>query len=100
QLLGARLGRVRLVRALSRAELEVPEVLAGDLDRDVVDRHASDEALEGAGVRVAMEDEVGAMRGDRAGEAVAAEERPDPPRLTLQRRRRRRVVEEHDPDVA
>ena len=39
-------------------------------------------------------------RGDRASEAVAAEKRPDPARLALERGRRRRVVKEHDPEVA
>jgi hypothetical protein len=82
----------------SSAELEDREVPAHDRERDVVDRDRADEALVRAGVTVAVEDEVRQVVGDRAAEAVAAEKRPDPGRLALDRRGSRRVVEEHDAD--
>jgi hypothetical protein len=80
----------------SIAELEDREVPAHDRERDVVDGDRADEALICACVTVAVEDEVRQMVGDRAPEAVAAEERPDPGRLACDRRVGRRVVEEHD----
>jgi hypothetical protein len=51
-------------------------------------------------VAVAVEDDVGAVLGDRSGEAVRAEEGQDPGWLALERCARRRVVEERDPHMA
>jgi predicted nucleotidyltransferase len=85
---------------LARVELEDPEVLAGDVHRDVVDGRLADRASERTGVRVPVQREIRPEFGDRRGEALAAEERPDPLGLSVQRVRRRRVVEEHDPQTA
>lgn len=79
-------------------ELEDVEVPARHVHRDVVDRNRADRAFEATDVRVAMEDDVGAVLRDRRCEAVAAEIRPDPLRFSVQRVGRRRVVEQHDPD--
>ena len=62
---------------LEPAELEDPEVAAEHGDRDVVDRHAVDGALEGTRVRVAVEHHVGFVLSDRCSEAVVAEHGPD-----------------------
>ncbi len=70
------------------------------MDGDVVDGNLADGALERAGVGVAVEDEVGAILGDRRGEPVAAEVRVDAGRLPFERVHDRRVVKEDDPDVA
>src|SRR5205809_1829300 len=83
-----------------RVELEDPEVLARDVDRDVVDRDVADRALERARVRVPVQGDVGPELGDRRGEPLAAEIRPDPLRLAVQGVRGRRVVEQRDADVA
>ena len=64
--------------ALLGVQLEHPELAAHHVDCDVVDRHAVDVALERAVVCVAVDDEVRAMRGDRAGETVGAEHEPQP----------------------
>src|SRR6266550_2987954 len=81
-------------------QLEDVEVASRDVYGDVVDRRRSDRPLEAAGVRVAVEDHVRPVLGDRGSEAIAAEVRPDALRLAVQRVRRRRVVEEDDPDRA
>src|SRR5712691_1504254 len=73
-------------------QLEDVEVAAGDVDGHVVDRHRSDRALEAAEVGVAVEDEVGTVLRDRDCETLAAEVRPDPLRLAVQRVGRRRVM--------
>jgi Nucleotidyl transferase of unknown function (DUF2204) len=49
---------------------------------------------------VSVEDEVGAVLGDRSRESLAAEVRVDAERLSLERVDDRRVVKEDDPDVA
>src|SRR3954451_17908184 len=84
----------------SIAELEDREVPGHDRKRDVVDRDCADEALVGAGVAMAVENEIRQMVCDRPSEAVAPEKRPDPWWLALDRRRGRHMVEEHDPDRA
>src|SRR5919197_6050174 len=66
------------------AELEHPEVLAHDRHRDVVDGHLADAPLEAAGVRVAVQDEVGVVLEDRDGQAVGPEEAPDLTALALE----------------
>ena len=78
-------------------ELEDPEVTAGHVDGDVVDRDVADAALERAGVGVSVQDEVGAVLGDRGRHPVAAEIGVDTRRLALERVHDRRVVEEDDP---
>src|SRR5919202_2944452 len=78
-------------------EIEDVEIAPGYVDGDVVHGDAPDRALELAGVRVAVEDDVGPVLGDRRREAVAAEVRPNPVGLAEQRVRRRRVVEQDDP---
>lgn len=82
------------------SDLEDREVLTRDVHGDVVHGHLPDGAARGPVVRVAVHDEVGAMRADRAGQAPGAEERPDGLRLADERVLNRRVVEEHDPLVA
>src|SRR5918996_546672 len=77
-------------------KLEYPEITSHHRDRDVEDGHSADEAFEGAGVAVAVDDEVRRVLGDRACEAVASEEGVDPHRLALERHRRGRVVEEDE----
>ena len=80
----------------SICQLEDREVSAHHRQRDVVDGHRADEPFVGPGMAVTMEDEVWAMLGDGAPQPVAAEEGPDPGRLSFDRRRGRRVVQEHD----
>ena len=77
-------------------EVEDPEVAAQHMDGDVVDRNRADAALEGSGVRVHVQDEIGPVLGDRSRQTVRAEEDLDPLRLTFERVRRGRVVEQHD----
>ena len=57
-------------------------------------------ARRAAAVGVPVEDEVGAVRADRGGEAARAEERPDRLGLAVERLADRRVVEQHDAPVA
>ena len=66
----------------------------------VEDRDRADEALERAAVAVAVQDDRRPALGDRLGEAVAAEVRPQRRPLPSERRRRRRVVQQRDPDRA
>ena len=73
--------------AARAGHLEHPEVLAQHGDRDVVDRHLAEPARERAGVRVAVQHEVGVVLAQRRGEPVGAEERPDVGALALERRR-------------
>ena len=49
---------------------------------------------------VPVEDDVGPVLADRRRHPVGAQERPDYPRLALERGRGRRVVEQDDPVVA
>ena len=81
-------------------EVEDPEGAAHHVDGDVEDGHRPDPALEGTGVGVAVQDEVGPVLGDRDREPVGAEKREDPLRLALERVRGRCVVEQDDPQVA
>ena len=70
------------------------------MDGDVADGHVSDRPLEGAVVRVPVEDEVGPVGADRPCQAAGAEEGPDRLGLADQGPGHRRVVHEHDPPVA
>src|SRR5947209_10789575 len=81
-------------------ELEDPEVAARHVHGDVVDRDVADAALERARVGVSVQDEVGAVLGDRGREPLGAEVRLDAGRLAFERVDDRRVVEEHDAQVA
>jgi putative nucleotidyltransferase-like protein len=81
-------------------ELENPEIPAHDRNRHVEDGDGADEALEGTGVAVSVEDDVRAMLGDGPCEAVASEERPDPGWLAFEGRGRRGVVEQDDAVLA
>ena len=74
----------------------MPEHVNGD----VADRDRAELGRERAAVGVAVQDEVGAVRADRRGEARRAEERPDRLRLADERLRDRGVVEQDDPAVA
>ena len=66
-------------------ELEDVEVAPRDVHGDVVDGGRTDRALEAAPVRVTVEDDVRPVLRDRRREAIAAEVRPDPLRLAVQR---------------
>jgi hypothetical protein len=79
-------------------ELEDVEIPPGDMDGDVVDRRGADRALEAAAVGMPVEDDVGPVLRDRRREPVAAEIRPDPLRLAVQRVGGRGVVQQHDAD--
>ena len=81
-------------------QLEDVEVAAGDVDRDVVDRHRPDRAFEASRMRMTVEDDIGPVLGNRPGESIAAEVRPDALRLAVQRLGGRCVVEKHDSDRA
>jgi hypothetical protein len=79
-------------------ELEHIEIPPGDMDGDVVDRCRADRTLEAAAVGVAVEHDVGPVLRNRRREPVAAEIRPDPLGLAVQRVGRRGVVQQHDAD--
>src|SRR5436190_20806447 len=78
--------------SIRRVELEDPEVLARDVDGDVVDRDVADRALEGARVRVAVHGEIRPELGDRGRQTLAAEIGPDALGLSVQRVGGGRVV--------
>src|SRR6266511_2074291 len=90
--------RARLDLDLVALELEDVEVTSRYVDGDVVHRDRPDRTLEAAGVRMAVEDDVGPVLRDRRREAVAPEVRPDSLRLAVERVRGRRIVQEHDAD--
>lgn len=97
-----RLAHLHNLAASPRAaavELEDPEVASGDVDGHVVDRNLADATFERAGVGVPVQDEVGAVLGDRRREPIAAEVRVDARRLPLERVHDWRIVEEDDADV-
>src|SRR6185312_9502711 len=77
-------------------QLEDRKLPAHHRQGDVVDGHRADEPFVGPGVPVTVEDEVGAVLGDGTPEPVAAEEGPDPGRLSFDRRRGGRVVQQDD----
>src|ERR1044072_5207060 len=90
-------GRVRRnIAYRSIFKLEDREVPAHHRQGDVVDGHRADETFVGPGMAVTVQDEVRAVLGDGPPEPVAAEEGPEPGRLSFDRRRGRRVVQEHD----
>jgi hypothetical protein len=70
------------------------------VDRNVVDGHLSDPALEAARMRVPVQDEVRRMLGDRKRKPARAEEREDASGLPDERLLRRGVVEQDDPQRA
>ena len=63
------------------------------MKRDVVHPDVADPALERACVRVTVDDEVGPVLGDRAGDPVVPEHDVDPLGLSDERLLCRRVVE-------
>jgi len=67
---------------------------------DVVDRDVADAALERAGVGVSVQDEIGAVLGDRGREPVTTEVGVNARRLPLERVHDRRIVEKDDAEVA
>ena len=69
------------------------------MDGDVANGHRPELAGERAPVRVAVEDEVGAVRADRRRQPGRAEEGPDRLRLSDERLRDRCVVEQDDTAV-
>src|SRR5947209_9536553 len=77
-------------------EVEDPEVAAGHVHRDVVDGDLADAPFERAGVRVTVQDEVGAALGDRRRQTVAAEQYVYARGLSHHRRLDGRVMEQHD----
>src|SRR5438105_1119716 len=81
-------------------EVEDPEVAAGHVHRDVVHGDLADAPFERAGVRVPVENEIGAALGDRRRQAIAAEQHVDAGGFSHHRRLDRRVVKQHCADIA
>jgi hypothetical protein len=66
--------------------IEDPELAAHHVHGDVVDRHAVDVTFERPVMRVPVHDELRPVLADRAGEALGAEDEPQPLRLADERR--------------
>src|SRR5438094_1462411 len=81
-------------------EAEDPEVAPDDVDGDVVHGHLSYLALEGSGVGMPVQDQIGTVLRDRRREPIAAEQHVQPERLAFECRLDRGVVEQHDAQVA
>jgi hypothetical protein len=90
----------RNIAIRSLFDVEHEEIPPDHRYRDVMHGDRAHEAVECPPVGMAVKHEVGTVVEDRAGEAVASQEGPDPGRLPFNGRRGGRVVEENDPDGA
>src|SRR3954464_15979705 len=77
----APVSRPRLHGHVARTELEDVKVAPGHVHRDEGHGHRPDRAFEASRVRVAVQHDVGPVLGKRPRESVAAEIRPELPRL-------------------